>query len=161
MKPCPCGSGLDYSVCCEPIIKNTRNPLTAEALMRARYSAYVEHEIQYILNTCIRESKAVIDEKQTRDWSEKSKWLGLTIIACEKGGLVDEEGTVEFEAKYETNGLRDVHHEKAKFKKKLGRWMYSEGEIIAETIVRSGPKIGRNEPCPCGSGKKYKNCCDR
>ena len=25
-------------------------------------------------------------------------------------------------------------------------------------IVNSGPKIGRNDPCPCGSGKKYKNC---
>jgi preprotein translocase subunit SecA len=27
--------------------------------------------------------------------------------------------------------------------------------------VRSGPKVGRNDPCPCGSGKKYKNCCGR
>lgn len=29
------------------------------------------------------------------------------------------------------------------------------------TYVRQGPKIGRNDPCPCGSGKKYKNCCGR
>jgi preprotein translocase subunit SecA len=28
-------------------------------------------------------------------------------------------------------------------------------------IRRSLPKVGRNEPCPCGSGKKYKNCCGR
>ena len=27
--------------------------------------------------------------------------------------------------------------------------------------VRSGPKVGRNDPCPCGSGKKYKHCCGR
>jgi preprotein translocase subunit SecA len=27
--------------------------------------------------------------------------------------------------------------------------------------VRSGPKVGRNDPCPCGSGKKFKNCCGR
>jgi preprotein translocase subunit SecA len=27
--------------------------------------------------------------------------------------------------------------------------------------VRSGPKVGRNDPCPCGSGKKYKQCCGR
>lgn len=27
------------------------------------------------------------------------------------------------------------------------------------TIVRGGPKIGRNDPCPCGSGKKFKKCC--
>ncbi|HBG35603.1 MAG TPA: preprotein translocase subunit SecA [Treponema sp.] len=29
------------------------------------------------------------------------------------------------------------------------------------TVVRSGPKVGRNDPCPCGSGKKYKQCCGR
>ena len=30
-----------------------------------------------------------------------------------------------------------------------------------KTIVNNGPKIGRNDPCPCGSGKKYKNCCGK
>ena len=30
-----------------------------------------------------------------------------------------------------------------------------------ETIRRDMPKVGRNDPCPCGSGKKYKNCCGR
>lgn len=29
----------------------------------------------------------------------------------------------------------------------------------SQTVVNEGPKIGRNEPCPCGSGKKYKKCC--
>ncbi len=31
--------------------------------------------------------------------------------------------------------------------------------LWTETYVRAGPKIGRNDPCPCGSGKKYKKCC--
>ncbi len=31
----------------------------------------------------------------------------------------------------------------------------------AKPIVNEGPKIGRNDPCPCGSGKKYKNCCGK
>lgn len=26
-------------------------------------------------------------------------------------------------------------------------------------VMRAGPKVGRNDPCPCGSGKKYKKCC--
>ena len=30
---------------------------------------------------------------------------------------------------------------------------------IQKTIVNESPKVGRNDPCPCGSGKKYKNCC--
>jgi len=36
--------------------------------------------------------------------------------------------------------------------------MAQEGEAV-KTIVRAGPKVGRNDPCPCGSGKKYKKCC--
>ena len=30
-----------------------------------------------------------------------------------------------------------------------------------QPVVNNGPKVGRNDPCPCGSGKKYKNCCGR
>ncbi len=36
-----------------------------------------------------------------------------------------------------------------------------QAEAHNTTIVRSTPKVGRNDPCPCGSGKKYKNCCGR
>ncbi len=35
------------------------------------------------------------------------------------------------------------------------------GTDVDRTIRNEGPKIGRNDPCPCGSGKKYKNCCGR
>ena len=34
-----------------------------------------------------------------------------------------------------------------------------EKKYIQKTVVNDTPKVGRNEPCPCGSGKKYKNCC--
>jgi SEC-C motif-containing protein len=158
MKRCPCGSGRPYAECCEPYIAGAAQPPTAEALMRSRYSAYAEHAVDYIIDTCIRKDDADIDVKQTRDWSEKSRWLGLTIIAVEKGGPTDTEGTVEFEAVYEREGLRDIHHERGRFKKQAGRWLYDEGDIVPETVVRAGPKVGRNDPCPCGSGKKYKHC---
>jgi preprotein translocase subunit SecA len=37
-----------------------------------------------------------------------------------------------------------------------------DGEVPLDLPVRRNlPKVGRNEPCPCGSGKKYKNCCGR
>jgi len=38
--------------------------------------------------------------------------------------------------------------------------MAEEGEAVKQ-IVREAPKVGRNDPCPCGSGKKYKKCCGR
>jgi SEC-C motif-containing protein len=161
MKNCPCGSGLPYGECCESYIAGIKNAPTAEALMRSRYTAYVEHAIDYIVETCSQDEKDRIDVKQTRNWSEKSKWLGLRILSTEKGGSMDTEGTVEFEALYEMDGLRDNHHEKAKFKKKEGRWLYEEGSVMPKTVVRTTPKVGRNEPCPCGSGKKYKHCCGK
>jgi SEC-C motif-containing protein len=161
MKNCPCGSGRPYSDCCEQYISGKALAPTAEALMRSRYSAYVEHEIDYIINTCVHKGKDDIDYKSTKDWSEQSNWLGLKIISAEKGGVGDTEGTVEFEASYERDGLKDVHHEKAKFKKDTtgAKWLYDEGHITPLTVVRAGPKTGRNDPCPCGSGKKYKHCC--
>lgn len=158
MKPCPCGSGRSYTECCGPYISGSQRPSTAEALMRSRYSAYAEHAINYIVDTCTKDGKQDIDVKQTRDWSEKSQWLGLKILSVTKGGPDDTEGAVEFEAVYEHEGLKDIHHEKARFKKVEGAWLYDEGDIVPKTIVRSNPKVGRNEPCPCGSGKKYKHC---
>ena len=161
MKQCPCGSNREYSACCEQYIRGRAKAPTAEALMRSRYSAYAEHEVDYIINTCAHRGKDDIDYKSTRDWSEKSTWLGLKIISVEKGGINDAEGTVEFEAAYEKDGLRDVHHEKGKFKKEKDEWLYVEGNVSARTIVRSSPKTGRNDLCPCGSGKKYKRCCGK
>ena len=162
MKICPCGSGVSYSECCEQYILGKKLPPTAEALMRSRYSAYVEHNINYIVETCLeKDEKHNIDVKETEEWSQNSTWLGLKILSTSQGGINDEEGIVEFEATYEREGLKDVHHEKASFQKSDGKWYYNEGSVTPKTIVRSSPKVGRNEPCPCGSGKKFKHCCGR
>lgn len=161
MKPCPCGSGRAYAECCGPYITGAATPPTAEALMRSRYSAYVEHAVDYILDTCIRGGERDIDEKQTRAWSEKSTWLGLKILSVTKGQPEDTEGSVEFEARYEQEGLKEIHHERGRFKKRDGVWFYEDGTVIPLTVIRSAPKVGRNEPCPCGSGKKYKHCCGK
>lgn len=161
-KICPCGSGKAYGDCCEPIIKGTQLATTAEELMRARYSAYEKHEIDFIINTCHHEDGLnEIDREATRSWSEESTWQGLKILRTEKGGPNDKEGVVEFQAVYTRKGLRDVHHETAVFKKIDGKWLYSSGNLKTTTVVRDGRKVGRNEPCPCGSGKKYKACCGR
>ena len=159
---CPCGSGKKYGECCEPIIKNTSEALTAESLMRARYTAYVVHEIDFIINSCEEgEGIADIDKKATEDWSRNSTGNGLKILRTEKGQEGDDEGVVEFTADYTLKQMHDVHHEVAAFKKINGEWKYVAGNIITTTVKREGEKIGRNDPCPCGSGKKYKKCCGK
>jgi SEC-C motif domain protein len=159
MDSCPCGSGRAYPECCGPYISGKAKPATAEALMRSRYSAYARKAVDYIVSTCLIDDEHDIDVEATRRWAEKSTWLGLKILKVEKGGTSDDEGEVEFKATYVLDGLREEHHELARFEKREGSWAYAEGEVIPETVVREGPKVGRNDPCPCGSGKKYKKCC--
>jgi len=155
---CPCGSGELYAKCCKPYIKGKKAAPTPEALMRSRYAAYVMHEIDYIVDTCIEGAEQ--NRENITDWSEKSVWLGLEIISSEIGGTGDT-GSVEFKAVYERGQLKNVHHEKAFFKKREERWLYDTGKIFNVPVTRSEKKQGRNELCFCGSGKKYKNCCGK
>lgn len=157
---CPCGSGKEFSACCEPYVKGIEAAPTAEALMRSRYSAYVKEEIQYLKDTLTKAQQSDFSNEDTRKWAKESKWLGLEIQKTEEGGPDDSRGLVEFEAHFETNGEKQTHHETAVFEKEGKNWLYS-GTIApqGETVRRTEPKIGRNEPCPCGSGKKYKRCC--
>jgi SEC-C motif-containing protein len=160
METCPCGSGLDYTVCCEPLITGEKRAETAEALLRSRYSAYAKKIVDYILDTTHPEQQDPDSQKTVEKWARNTEWHQLEIVGSEAGGAGDEEGTVEFKADYTEKGRRRKHHELAKFRKKEGRWYFFDGDAPRiEQFVRSGPKVGRNDPCPCGSGKKYKKCC--
>jgi len=59
------------------------------------------------------------------------------------------------------DGLKEEHHETARFVREGGAWLYDSGEVKTATVVRATPKVGRNEKCPYGSGKKYKQCCGK
>ena len=159
---CPCGSGKKYAECCEPIHAGAVKAKTAEALMRARYSAYAVKKIQFLKTSAGPEVQADFDEKACREWAEASTWHGLDILSTDRGGENDEEGYVEFIAYYSANGEAVKHHEHAYFKRIDGVWKFIDGEIESGVpYVREEPKVGRNDPCPCGSGKKYKKCCGK
>lgn len=159
---CPCGSGLAYADCCEPIITGARPAPTAEALMRARYTAYAKAEVDFLMSSLHSSARDGHDEEGVREWAEKSRWLGLEIHATEGGGEADDTGKVEFTAiyAYGDEGRKRWHHELAEFVREDGAWRFLNGEPVKEKpVVREEPKIGRNDPCVCGSGKKYKKCC--
>ncbi len=159
MLQCPCGSGKNYAACCEPFIKGIKKAETAETLMRSRYSAYTKSEIGYIESTHDPETRASLDLEETRKWAADSRWQGLEIVSTEGGGPGDTEGKVEFKARYTLDGEEIVHHELSRFVKHDGTWYFNDGHTPSITFVRDSPKVGRNDPCPCGSGKKYKKCC--
>ena len=157
---CPCGAGPDYDACCGPYIEGTALPPTAEALMRSRYTAYVRGAIDHVVATHEPKTRGDIDRQAATRWSESAEWLGLEIVATEAGGPEDRTGVVEFVARYNAEGAEQRHHERASFTRDGDRWFYADGDMVkAQPVVREAPKVGRNEPCPCGSGKKFKKCC--
>lgn len=133
---------------------------TAEELMRARYHAYETGDIQFIKESHDPESTEGVDWAECEKWSKESQWLGLKILSTHKGTESDDEGIVEFEAEYIENGKTITHHEKSYFVKKDGIWYYQKWLPLQGTIIKEA-KVGRNDPCPCGSGKKYKKCCGK
>jgi SEC-C motif-containing protein len=160
MDLCPCGSGRAYEECCGPVIKGERPAETAQQVMRARYSAYAKKEIGYLLSSLHPTHRSDFDEKGTRKWAENSEWHKLDIVETSGGGPEDSEGTVEFIASFTERGTKKDHHEVAIFSRHEGKWFFVSGEPVAsKPVVRIAPKVGRNDPCPCGSGKKFKKCC--
>ena len=130
--------------------------------MRARYSAYVEGDVDYIINTHNPDKPDEVDRASTEMWSKQSQWLGLEILRTEGGGPQDQDGIVEFVARYKLKGVTVSHRERAEFAKREGKWYFMDGEQLASPPVKKlAPSVGRNDPCVCGSGKKYKKCCGR
>jgi SEC-C motif-containing protein len=159
--PCPCGTELEFDACCGPIIAGQRPAPTAEALMRSRYSAYARKNVDYIFESHDPSSRDELDEAATRDWANRTEWQKLDIVATEAGGESDDQGVVEFVASFRDERGRALdHRERSTFVRREGRWYYQDGDIPRPApVARATPKIGRNDPCPCGSGKKHKKCC--
>lgn len=147
--PCPCGSGKALGQCCGPAISGQHPAETAEALMRSRYTAYTLGEEAYLLASWHPQTRPASLDLDASDLT----WTGLDIVHCQAGTLSDQRGVVEFIAHYDKGGRQGQVHESSRFKKQAGAWMYFDGDL------KTAEKPGRNAPCPCGSGKKYKRCC--
>lgn len=159
---CPCKSGRIFGECCAPVIAGEKKAATAEELMRARYSSYVTGDVDFLRSSAVKEVREEFDEAASKAWSAQAEWHGLEVVGTEAGGEGDDEGVVEFRALYTANGEFCNHHEVAKFVREKDGWKFADGELVGEKpIVREEPKTGRNDPCPCGSGKKFKKCCGR
>ncbi len=154
--------------------------------MRSRYTAYTQNQTDYVKSTLAPESQRDFDMEATKEWAATAQWKGLEILSVKQGGPNDKRGVVEFMATYEQKGETLRHHEVSKFRKTQdGRWLFVDGKSHTHRAgdhehdhehdhdhdhdrghahnhapaMRSEPKVGRNDPCTCGSGKKYKKCC--
>ncbi len=153
---CPCGSGRTFGDCCEPIHAGTRIPATAEELMRARFSAHVTHNFKFLHDTY----RPTAGKPYVAEEGEPTmKWTKLVVHGHETSSD-DGKAFVDFSAYGTEEGVEKVLHEKAEFLRVNSAWLYNREARLGPAPYKAAvPKPGRNEPCPCGSGKKYKHCC--
>lgn len=146
---CPCGSAVEYSACCQRYLSGAQVAPTPSQLMRSRYSAFVMKNADYLIKTWHPSCQASDYRKDIENGFATTQWLGLTVFATEDGAH-DGEGFVSFVARFHDHNKNGAIIERSRFLKENGQWYYIGG---------TRPVFGRNDPCPCGSGKKFKKCC--
>lgn len=124
--------------------------------MRSRYSAYVTRNLDYVERTLAPEIRPDFNRAEAERTAEQVEWIGLDLLSSSEDGDV---GMVEFYFRFRRDGQEFGQHEVANFRRDAGNWLYVSGKVGAKPPPRQVQKIGRNEPCACGSGKKYKKCC--
>ncbi|NVK43338.1 MAG: SEC-C domain-containing protein [Oceanospirillaceae bacterium] len=127
--PCPCGSGKPYQDCCQPAISGQTPAATAEALMRSRYTAFALGQVDYLIETLAPKQRRPDDAAILAEQSASTTWTGLQIIDRRKGRPRDERGEVEFIASFEAGGEKGRLHERSRFRRERGRWVYVDGEV--------------------------------
>ena len=122
---CPCESGRMYTVCCGELHAGRVLAQTPLELMRSRYSAFALGSVDYLIESWhpeTRPASLVVDESQ--------RWIGLKIKTVSHGGTDEDEGSVEFVARYKVQGKAYRLHENSRFRRLGGRWYYLDGKQL-------------------------------
>lgn len=119
--------------------------------MRSRFTAFALGRHEYIRRTHASEMRTDTDVSSDGG----VEWTHLDVLEWAEGGIKDETGTVTFVAHYRHDGVPGIHRESSRFRRDNGNWVYVDGDVE----IAAHAKVGRNDPCPCGSGKKFKKCC--
>ncbi len=155
---CLCGSGIDSTECCAALHSGSKSAATAEELMRSRFTAYTKQDEDYLLSSWDKSKRP-----DSVDFSKEGnvEWTELEIVGTKKGGIKDKKGIVEFKAFYTMDGKAFVMNEISRFIKREGKWLYLDG--VVKSVAQAGQQSqhGKNAPCSCGSGKKFKRCCGK
>lgn len=146
-RACPCQSGQTLSDCCGRYHQGEAAP-TPETLMRSRFSAFALRLNEYLLATWHPDQRP-----ESLPNEAPTEWMCLEIIDSQQTGNT---GRVHFRATFRENRRWAVLEEESVFIRQQGRWLYVDGKPEVMKL-----KPGRNEPCPCGSGRKAKQCCLR
>ncbi len=127
--------------------------------MRSRFTAHVVRDLRHLHRTYAGTMRQPFVEEPAD--GDELKWTRLVVHAHETGPKPDT-AFVDFTAYFAHEGTEQPMAEKSEFARVDGAWIYTRAVRNGPAPVKSaGPKVGRNDPCPCGSGRKYKQCCGR
>ncbi|MFF9510179.1 YchJ family protein [Streptomyces sp. NPDC014724] len=122
--PCPCGLPAVYGDCCGRLHAGTAAAPTCEALMRSRYAAFVVRDEAYLLRTWHPDTRP-----PAVDFDPGMRWVRLEILETTDGSPFHTTGTVTFRAHYMDRGRPDSLHEKSRFVRSGGAWVYSTADF--------------------------------
>lgn len=127
--------------------------------MRSRYSAFCVRNSDYLLRTLHPSRRQPDTQAELNRLFPQQRWVCLEILSTQRGNCGDNHGEVEFLAWYLAGADTElsVLHERSTFVRDRDAWLYLEGTTPAQP-PRKQPNIGRNSPCWCGSGAKFKHC---
>ena len=124
--------------------------------MRSRYCAFREGAVEYLVATHHPASRSPTEHADAARSIAGTEWVNLLVLDTQKGGPGDSEGTVTFAAAFRPKPPRagEVRqmHERSRFVREAGAWLYVDGEALPDY------RPARNDPCWCGSGRKAKRC---
>jgi SEC-C motif-containing protein len=127
---CPCGPGRVYLECCGKYLEGNLFAETPEALMRSRYTAFVNNRLDYIERTMAGPALLRYQEQGTK--SASVQWCGLEVLQALYDSLNPTIGTVEFIARYRANGVDGFMREKSQFQFENQQWFYVDGDWMSE-----------------------------
>ena len=126
---CPCGSSQLLDKCCGPFLRNEKRAVTAEQLMRSRFTAFSLGVADYLVATLAPERRTPNERKLLESELRKTRWLKLEILATESGQPEDQMGTVEFNAYFIQPSGAGCLHERSNFRREGERWFYVDGSV--------------------------------
>jgi SEC-C motif domain protein len=100
-------------------------PTTAEALMRSRFEAFARGDAAHLLATWHPTTRPA-----ALDLDDGLEWRALQIVDTVAGGPDDDDGVVEFRASYRSPEGAGLLHERSRFTRVDGRWVYVDGDIL-------------------------------
>lgn len=121
---CPCGSKTPYDGCCGPLHRGESVAQSAEQLMRSRYAAYARRLDGYLFATWHPSTRPA-----SLDLDPAMLWQRLDLVEVVGGGAEEAEGEVEFRAHYRHHGVSGELHERSRFVRRGGRWLYLDGHL--------------------------------